>query len=168
MFFIVYCIDYFKFNLSTNSVKFILNSSIGSVEYKVSNGVLEPLENQYPVSSYGELNYRSGSFSAIIISGQQAQSSISINKGREIELKKIFIEWLTNGQPKILQLESGELIIVSITGNPKLTKDVTFIDVVDFSWVESAEVNSVNLRNLRLSEFYYGTMYYEDEFLEVN
>lgn len=151
-----------------NRFHFILNSSIGSVEYKVSNGVLEPLENQYPISSYGELNYRSGSFSAIIISGQQAQSSISINKGREIELKKIFIEWLTNGQPKILQLESGELIIISITGNPKLTKDVTFIDVVDFSWVESAEINSVNLRNLRLSEFYYGTMYYEDEFLEVN
>ena len=43
------------------NLAFILNSSIGSVEYKVSNGVLEPLENQYPVSSYGELNYRSGS-----------------------------------------------------------------------------------------------------------
>jgi hypothetical protein len=151
-----------------NRFHFILNSSIGGVEYKVSNGVLEPLENQFPISSYGELNYRTGSFSSTIISGQQLQSSIVINKGREIELKSIFIKWLTNGQPKILQLESGELMIISITGNPKLTKDVTFIDSVDFSWVESAEVSSENLRNLRLSEFYYGSIYEEDEFLEVN
>ena len=114
--------------------------------------------NIYSINRYGNIKCNH-----IGVSRFDLKNDTSIN-----QLKKIFIEWLTNGQPKILQLESGELIIVSITGNPKLTKDVTFIDVVDFSWVESAEVNSANLRNLRLSEFYYGTMYYEDEFLEVN
>ena len=134
--------------------RLVLDHDIGSMTQKVSNGFLEPLENAYPVASYGQLNYKTGRLKARVASAQQLLSGQPVRQGLEYQLKDLLLNWLNNKKEKILQLQNGKTMIVHIVDNATIDHDITGLDMISFSWNECKPISTQTLEQLYPQKYY--------------
>lgn len=108
----------------------------------VSQASFETINSRFPITVYGELDYKSGSMTALFYTGAIAEIDIKKQK----QAKDNLFAFLKNKKPKIFKKEDGEMIIVNITGTPQeQPHSVQGLFKVKFDFVECAEFNKDNL-----------------------
>ena len=128
--------------------RIMLDQELGTITQKVSSGYLEPLENKFPVASYGQLYYKTGRIRGRIVSGNQILHSYPVENGREYQFKDFFLAWIHNKKDKVLQLQNGKTMRIHIIDNGMLESEPYFLDFVSFGWNESGELDTESLQEL--------------------
>lgn len=133
--------------------KLIYNAELGSIDHVIPTSVFEPFGSKYPIVTYGTLDYRQGSLSALFLT----DASVINNKiqiyNEKIERQKL-MTFLKNRKPKMFRGANGELMLIAIIDNPREEphNGLHGLAKVSFSFVEIGDINNENLRDYGLIE----------------
>lgn len=118
----------------------MLEPTINTTTRNKTASVVSTLNNKYPFVFYGSsANYISGSFSGIIIK----KADIDYDKEDSIKYRIDFIDWLTNGKPKILKIYDGRMWMINVSGNVQYDCSEHYDKVkISFDFVEIGDVSS--------------------------
>lgn len=118
------------------SYKLELNIQIGDIQHNKPSAVLTPMSGtRFPIVIYnGDLLYKSGSISALLYTGIDG----NIDKRTERVFRGHLLDYLTDGQPKILKSFDGLYMMINIIDNPTLTPfgNIGGVYSVSFNYVE--------------------------------
>ena len=120
-----------------NIFRLLYNLEYGDIENIISSSVIETFA-QYPVVSYGNLDYRQGSIQCLLLSDVTVDSG-DIDLAQEKMLRKQVMQFLKNKKPKILKDNSGNYLMIAIIGSPKEIPNNDLaqqIYNISFDWVE--------------------------------
>ena len=106
-----------------------------------TNVKIEPIESKYPYTwNISKQRYDSGSLTTVLM---PTKNGYIVNEHHAQEYRKEFIEFLCNGQPKILKLFDGRIWMIQVS------EDVSESDLdhwnlkeESFNWYEIGDVNS--------------------------
>lgn len=121
---------------------------LGDVSYNRNSGIHKPLNSRFPVVTYGNQNYRTGSISFLPISQEQIDSGgKEINNTVEYEVRDKVTEFLNNGKSKVIRNDNGDITIVAINSVKSTPKDKNILDIhnVEFDYTEIGKVESGSL-----------------------
>lgn len=125
------------------SYHILLDPAITETDRNRQSSVITTLNRKYPFVFFGgESNYTTGSFSgtAIRYLGNDVFDVANSHWYRED-----MIDWLTNGEPKILKIEDGRIWMVVIDGNVKASNpDHPDKVSLSFDFTEIGDVNDEN------------------------
>lgn len=132
-----------------NNYKLLYDIELSDIEHVTANHIFQPLNFQFPVISYGNLDYRQSSINTTFIS----TSTANRYDGKvDIRMEKLgreqLFKFLKNRKPKVLRTTSGESMLISIIGNPKETPNnfAQGIASVNFSYVEIGKMDFETLK----------------------
>lgn len=102
-----------------NSYKLFYNLQIGDFETIRPNEIVEPVNGRkYPIVLYnGDLQYQKGSMNALILISETGV----VNPRNERIYRQGLMNFLCDGNPKLLKNSDGMYMIVSIVGSPVLS-----------------------------------------------
>jgi len=131
--------------------------TIGDSQQIQKNAVYEPYGSKYPIVSYNaDINYRSGSTTAILIAPtSNSRVSSYIDRQAQVNLVKNFNAWLTNGRAKILKDFNGEITVVAIqnsVSNGYYKELGNGLASTSFDWVEVGEIDQDYLDKLGMTQ----------------
>ena len=108
----------------------------------INNHILNLLNSKYPtIVSNDDSDYDSGSVSAAFLKVDDECNFITGYQATKYRTE--LINWLSNKKPKILKLDNGKLMIISITGQPSETEDGhPELKNINFEFVEIGDTNS--------------------------
>jgi hypothetical protein len=133
----------------TSNYRLVYNIENGEVTRNVKHNIFEPIDSRFPIVVYGELDYKSGSMSALVYTGNYGEIDIK----REKMAREQLFKFLTNGKPKVFKKEDGDLILINIVGSPQeIPFNSTGIASINFDYVEIAEFTRENLMMYGLSQ----------------
>jgi hypothetical protein len=104
---------------STYNYQFLHDGKFDSITSNTATAILEPLDSQYPIVITNSLNYRSGRFSATLVSTYSINGTVNINQ--EYQLRQIILAFLNNKQPKLIRSLFGDNLLIMITDKPQIT-----------------------------------------------
>lgn len=136
-----------------NNFQLLFNAEMSPIDHVNPSTVFEPLNSRFPIISYGNLDYRQSSISAVILSPISYNSG-SINiKAEKMNREKI-MKFLKSRKPKVFRDQNGEIMLMTITDNPKEDPNnkVAGVASVSFSFIEIGEMTSEGLRKNGLIE----------------
>lgn len=120
-----------------NVFRLFYNLEYGDIENIISSSVIETFA-QYPVVTYGNLDYKRGSIQCLILSDSTVDNG-DIDLAQEKILRKQIIQFLKNKKPKILKDSSRNYLMIAIIGSPKEIPNNDLaqqIYNISFDWVE--------------------------------
>lgn len=132
-----------------------LDPSITSITRNRQANVVTTLNNKYPYIFFGSnSNYDSGSFSGTIIKKNEDEED-SQDFDASYRYREDMIDWLTNGEPKILKMEDGREWLMSVNGNVDVDNSEHVDKVnISFDFVQIGDYdNSDDLSNNGLSAY---------------
>lgn len=114
--------------------------TINTVVRNKAASIVSTMNNKYPFVFYGSLaNYCSGSFSGVILK----KGKDKYNLEESINYRDEIVNWLTNGQPKILKMFDGRMWMINVNGNVQLDYSQHYDKVVvSFDFVEVGSISS--------------------------
>lgn len=129
-----------------NNYKLIYNAQLNPIDHVSHSTLFEPLNNPYPIVSYGNANYRQSSISATILTPNSHDGQIDI-RTEKTEREKL-MRFLKNRKAKIFRTPHGDSMLITITNNPReeANNSIYGLMTVSFDFVEIGEVNSDSLR----------------------
>lgn len=139
----------------THNYRLYYNLELGDFEHNTPSSVQEPLNSQYPIVTYGTLDYIRGSVEALFLSASTVATNGNINIRSEKLERQELMNFMKNKKPKILRNSDGNLLLVTIIDNPKETPNnqIRGIANVSFNFVEIGNVEDTdNLKTLGLLE----------------
>lgn len=98
-----------------------------------------PLNGQFPIVSFGNANYRTGSITFLPLTPQQEFGySSEINKLDEFRNRQSVIDFLDNGRAKVIRRDDGDVMVVATTNVRTSAKaeGLDAISTVTFDFVE--------------------------------
>lgn len=103
----------------TSSYRLLYNLQIGDFETIRPNEIVDPVNgSKYPIVLYnGDLQYQKGSMTALITLGETGV----VDRRVERIYRKGLMDFLCDGNPKLLKNSDGMYMIVGIVGNPTLS-----------------------------------------------
>jgi len=101
--------------------KLIYNYNLGDIVSNQGNSIIETLGSVYPTIMYSSTNYQTGSLQCMLISDTTLLAGGAIDIKVEKALRKQIMTFLTNKKAKLLKDSSGNFMVISIVGMPKLT-----------------------------------------------
>lgn len=108
-------------------------------------GLIKPIGRKYPiVVSNSKVRYKSGSVSGSLL-GYDFISTRAINRNSVVEQTNDIMEFLNNGNPKVVKDWNGNIWLVIVTDNPSVSYDSNYgmgTATLSFNWVEQGEVNN--------------------------
>jgi len=122
----------------TSNYQLLHDLELGSIEHVSSTGVFEPLDSQYPIVAYSELDYRKGNVKALVLSSTTIAANAISTVAEKINRDALML-FLKNHKAKVLKSSNGMFMIISIVDNPTETFDNSYaqaIAEVDFNFVE--------------------------------
>lgn len=157
-------------NLNTNSIKsefdgvYLMEKELGygsrlevslSTQKNRPSAIINTLGRKMPyVVSNGLNNYYSGSVSTIFVN--QNPVTCQFDTERSWEYRDSIMEFLCDGNPKILKHEDGRMWLVQITGSPSESESPhPDFPTTTFEWVEIGSAES-------------STALYSNNFIDVN
>ena len=107
-----------------------------------ASSIVNTLDGKYPTVIYNSSNnYYSGTASGVFIQFDPDTCEWDIENGWKY--REPFMEFLTDGLPKVLKLQDGRAWIVSIVDNPSEDNSQhEYKAITTFSWVETGDINS--------------------------
>lgn len=117
--------------------------------------VINTLGRRTPyVITNGENNYYSGQISAVFVDQNLETCEYETENGWRY--REAIMDFLCNGNPKILKHEDGRMWMINVTGSPSESESPhPLYPTTSFEWVEIGDVGS-------------STMLYENNFIDVN
>lgn len=128
---------------ANNSVNILHEVEYGNIKHNTNTNVFELLDNKYPVTITGELDYVSGSnFGRLLAYDSWLEHKM--NYDAELTLREYVIGFMKNGKPKILKNDKGRYYLI-------VAKDVEEIPYkldngsvsVSFNWVEIGDAEDL-------------------------
>ena len=129
------------------SYHILLEPTVDSVTRNREGTIIVTMNNKYPFVFYGSnANYYSGEFSGVAI-------DYDIDGGlnnfwfpdKSVDYRDKMVDWLTNGEPKILKMFDGRIWMVNINGNVTLDNSDHYRKVaVSFEFVEIGDPSSTD------------------------
>ena len=119
-----------------------LEPQISQTTRNKTTSVITTINNKYPFVFYGgNANYTSGSFSGVIIKNEDDIFDFD----HSTEYRQEIVDWLTNGNPKILKMYDGRIWMISVSGNVQCDYSQHYDKVVvSFEFVEVGDVSSTD------------------------
>ena len=121
-----------------------INFSFSDLTYNTNMNTSVPLNGEFPIVSYGNANYRTGSASFLPLTPQQEFGYTSqINAYDEFKNRKNVIDFLNNGKAKVIRREDGDVMVVA-TNNVKTTaisESLDSISTVTFDFTEIGKLD---------------------------
>lgn len=130
---------------SDNNYKLLYDVEFDNIEHVNPSSILEPLNSQYPVVTYSNLDYRKSNITATFISPESINGVININMEKQGRDK--LLAFIKNRKPKIIRSQNGEIMLISIIGNPseEPNNNVNGIAKISFSFVEIGRIDNNTL-----------------------
>lgn len=121
-----------------------LEFEFSDLTYNTNMAQVVPLNGQFPIVSFGNANYRTGSITFLPITPQQEYGYTSeINEHNEFTLRKDIINFLQDGKAKVIRRDDGD-VIVCVTSNvvtTPLADGLDHISTITFDFVEIGELD---------------------------
>ena len=128
--------------------KLMYNLDLGAYETVMPSSTIETLGSMYPfVIQSGDVKYRKGNIKAMLISDKTIQRGDTSPKD-EKNIRRAIMAFLTDGKPKYFKDGSGEQMLISIIGAPKLVPNNDLERMIYNIEVEFVEIGSTNTENL--------------------
>lgn len=135
----------------TNNYKLIYDLELSEIPYNIPSSTIETLGSKFPIIvSPSNLNYRSSSVKCKIISDSTVKLNGKIDGKQEKLLRNSIMAFLTNKKPKIIKDGSGNMILISIIGSPKITPYNELNQLIydlNFEFVEIGDIDEQTLSN---------------------
>lgn len=137
-----------------NNYRLYYNAEFDTLTHNNPSAIHEPLNSQYPIVTYGQLNYRQGNLKALILSDSTI-SDHEIDVRAEKKLRQQLMSFLNNRKPKIIRGQNGELLLITIVGNTQEEHNnkINGIANVSFEFVEIGNTDSDTLKSYDLIEW---------------
>lgn len=91
--------------------------NLGDVTYNTASAMNQPINSQHPIVTFGNSNYRTGTLSVLPLSKETvALAGNKVDKLAEQINRQNWVDFLNNGQAKVIRMDSGVLILV-VTSN---------------------------------------------------
>lgn len=120
------------------------NISYSDTVANVKNAVVQPLGSAYPyVIQNGVPNYLSGGVSGLIL-GESIYQTGKMDRYDMFNQRQKLIEFLTDAKPKVLKDYNGTYVLVSISGQPKVSypnDSGLTMATVSFEWTEIGNIH---------------------------
>ena len=136
-----------------NNYRLFYDIETDDIEHNVASAILKPMNSKFPITSYGETDYRSSGLTSTFLS----VDTVNRNDGKiSIKAEKInrdrLMTFLKNQKPKILRHQNGDSMLINIIGNPKFIPDNRIAGKmsVNFSYVEVGNLDSETLKSNNL------------------
>ncbi|WP_225415000.1 hypothetical protein [Limosilactobacillus reuteri] len=126
-----------------------INLQFSDLTYNNNVSKVVPLNGKYPIVTYGNANYRTGSVKFLPLTPEQEFGYASeIDSHAEFDNRKKIIDFLSNGQAKVIRRDDGDVIVVatnnvrtesiseSVDELSNVTFDFTEIGGLDYSTLE--------------------------------
>lgn len=119
----------------------LLDLKINKTRNKPS-AIVTPLNNKYPkYISNSTLNYTSGDCDATVL--EYDYSTGTVDETNAWKYRQEFLDFLTDGVPKVLKTEMGDTFIIQITSSPTESEGNYWnAPQTSFSWVQIGDVSS--------------------------
>lgn len=122
------------------SYHILLDPEITETERNRQSSVVTTLNSKYPFIFFGgKSNYTTGSFSGTAI---RYLGNDQFDVAQSHWYREDMIDWLTNGDPKILKIQDGRIWMVTVNGNVKAS-NASHPDKVSLSF-DFTEIGNVN------------------------
>ena len=116
----------------------------------IPSSTVELLNSKYPIFVRNTVaNYDTGTCTGSFVPlANESENACELAYDSEydyqrIEYQKEFMDFITDGIPKILKLPDGRMWIIQVTPSPTDSADTTYNNrQISFSWVEIGDVNS--------------------------
>lgn len=131
-----------------NNYRLFYDIANEDIEHNVASTVLELMNSKYPMTSYGETNYRSSGITATFLSAETVKEHGKISIKMEKLNRDRLMKFLTNQNPKVLRHQNGEIMLVNIIGKPRQIPDNNINGKmgVAFNYVEVGDTDSETLK----------------------
>jgi hypothetical protein len=119
--------------------------SLGEIAYNTNSALNQPINSKFPVVTFGQSNYRSGTLSVLPLSKETIELAGSgIDKLAEQVNRQEWLDFLNNGKAKVLRMDNGVIMLI-VTQNARVQhKDgdlVRDLATITFDFVEIGEIN---------------------------
>jgi len=138
-----------------NNYHLLYDAAVEDITHINTSVKHEPLNSQYPIISYSNLDYAEWGVNATFVSAStrlEHDSSVNI-RAESIGRKELF-SFLKNKKPKIYRDMHGNLKLVTIIGNPteSFNSDINGLASLNFKLVEIDSTDDTTLREYGLIE----------------
>lgn len=141
---------------ATTTYHVLLDPSITSITRNRTASVVTTLNNKYPYVFFGgQSNYESGQFSGTVIY-YNGNDTWDFEKSHQY--REDMIDWLTNGEAKILKMWDGRTWMISVNGNvnvdssehpDKVSLSFEFVEVGDYNNQEDLFANGLSVSQVQ-------------------
>lgn len=136
-----------------NNFRLEIDFEMGDVAYNKNFSTMTPLNGQFPIMIYGNQNYRTGDVTFLPITQEQIDTGGTKIDGRAERIQRdSVVNFLNNGQAKILRNDNGEVMIIATSDVKSKPKENQLMDIhsVSFNYTEVGKVDSQTLANTGL------------------
>ncbi|EJE97750.1 hypothetical protein [Liquorilactobacillus mali] len=136
-----------------NNVRLDVDFEWGGATYNKNSSVATPLNGAYPIVSFGNQNYRTAEIKFLPLTDDQSEGNATEINGRAERLNKdAAVQFLNNGEAKVIRRPDGDMFVcvtTNIKTTPKATglaeiEDVTF-DFTEIGKLDYATMDKVGL-----------------------
>lgn len=142
------------------------NINIGPIQNNSIMGTLIPLNSQFPITSFGNANFRTGSISFLPVSRQtHDRFGASVDGNAEYINRRAIVNWLMNGQAKAFRMGNvNYLVVTHDTIETPIAGGITPLTDVTMNYTEIGEFNFTNLvTNGMLPDVDMGNLSFDEE-----
>lgn len=148
-------VEYQGVYLSDNNHNFRLeiDFEMGPIVHNKNFSTMTPLNGRFPVLVYGNQDYRTGEVKFLSVTKNQIETGgTKIDSMAERVQRDAVVNFLNNGQAKILRNDNGEVMIIATSGVKSVPKDGRLMDIhsVEFDYTEIGKVNSQTMTSTGL------------------
>ncbi|MDE6951690.1 MAG: hypothetical protein K2P64_12375 [Lachnospiraceae bacterium] len=114
---------------------------------KIPSSIVELLHHKYPIFVRNTIaNYDTGTCKGSFVPLEEESCQFSYDREKDyqrVRYQKDFMDFVSDGIPKILKMPDGRLWLIQITPDPADTANQQYNDrQITWSWVEVGDVNS--------------------------
>lgn len=146
--------------------RFEYDIQFGDVTHNTAYALNQPINNPYPIVTFGASKYRSGSLSVLPLSQQTIDLyGKSVDKIAEQINRQEWLDFLNNGRAKVLRMDNGSIMLVVTYNAQERHKEGALRDLasLNFEYVEIGELNfEMLVKNGMIPNAYASLMTYDD------
>lgn len=147
-----------------------LDFKFGDMTHNKNSAVTVPLNSEFPIVTFGSQNYRSGNITFLpLTKAQELGMRNKVDAKEELANRKRIVEFLNNGNPKVIRRDDGDVLVVAtndIKETPK-SESVDAISNLTFNFTEIGKLDYDTMDKAGLIAGAGKSIYTFDEFGEV-
>ena len=153
-----------------NNFKMEADLEIGETDYHKNFSQSVPLNGAFPIVSFGSQNYRTGNVKFLPLTEEQLNAYGTKIDGRKERLnRQRVIEFLNNGQAKVIRREDGDMIVCSTTDIKASPKGggLNELSGLSFNYIELGKLDVETMEKSGLIARAGKSLYTYDDFGEI-